>query len=32
MDFENLNCVWKLKRFYITCVELILDFRLSELE
>ena len=26
MDFENLNSVWKLKRFCITCIELIFTF------
>ena len=26
MDFKNLNGVWKLKRFYITCIELIFKF------
>ena len=25
-DFKNLNGVWKLKRFCITCVELIFEF------
>ena len=30
MDFENLNGVWKMKRFYMTCIELILDFCLTE--
>ena len=26
MNFENLNGVWKLKRLYITCIELIFKF------
>ena len=26
MDFKNLNGVWKLKRFCITCIELIFKF------
>ena len=30
MDFKNLSGVWKLKRFCITCIELILNFFLSE--
>ena len=30
MDFNNLNGVWKLKRFCMTYVELILNFCLSE--
>ena len=29
-DFQNLNGVWKLKRFCITCIELIFRFCLSE--
>ena len=31
MDFKNFNGVWKLKRFCISCIELILKFCLSEL-
>ena len=30
MGFENLNGVLKLKRFCITCIELILKFSLNE--
>ena len=30
MDFKNLNGVWKLTRFCITCIELILNFCLIE--
>ena len=30
MDFKNLNHVWKLKRFYMTCIELIFKFFLGE--
>ena len=30
MDFKNLNGDWKLERFCITCIELILNFCLSE--
>ena len=30
MDFKHLNGVWKLKRFCITCIELIFQFFLSE--
>ena len=31
MDFKNLNSVWKLKRFCITCIELMfLDFCLRD--
>ena len=30
MDFKNLNGVWKLKRFCITCIQLILNFCLSK--
>ena len=31
MDFKNLNNVWKLKKFCITCIELIFsNFCLSE--
>ena len=31
MDFKNLNGVWKLKRFCITCTELIFKFLSGEL-
>ena len=30
MDFKNLNGVWKLKRFCITCIELIFKFLSGE--
>ena len=30
MDFKNLNGIRKVKRFSITCIELILNFCLSE--
>ena len=30
MDFENLNAIWKLKGFCISCIELIFKF-LSQL-
>ena len=30
MDFKSLNGVWKLKRFCITCIELIFNFFLSD--
>ena len=30
MDFKNSNCVWKLKRFCITCIELMFKFCLGE--
>ena len=30
MDFKNLNGVWKLKKFCITCINLIFKFCLSE--
>ena len=30
MDSKNLKGVWKLKRFCITCIELIFKFCLSE--
>ena len=30
MDFKNLNCVWELKRFCVTCIELNFKFCLSE--
>ena len=29
IDFKNLNGIWKLKRFYITCIELILNLCLG---
>ena len=29
MDFQNLNGVWKLKRFCTTCIELIFKFFFS---
>ena len=30
MDFKNLKGIWKLKRFCISCIELIFEFFLSE--
>ena len=30
MDFKNINDVWKLERYCITCIELIFKFCLSE--